>query len=60
MTFRVRQRHAWAQCGEYLSLTSVQKLLIGKRTAEDGVTATEQYYSKAFPHNGSPNLPIFP
>ena len=46
--------------GECLSLTSVQKLLIGKRTAEDGVTATEQYYSKAFPHNGSPNSPIFP
>ena len=46
--------------GEYLSLTSVQKLLLGKRAAENGVTAMEQYYSKAFPHNDSPNSLIFP
>ena len=45
--------------GEYLSLTSVQKFLLGKHTAEERVTATEQYYSKAFPHNDSPNSPIF-
>ena len=33
---------------EYLSLTSTQKLLIGKRAAEDEVTARVQCYSKSF------------
>ena len=32
------------KCGEYLSLTSAQKFLIGKCTAEDGVTATNKNY----------------
>ena len=43
----------------YLSLTSGQKFLVGKHGAEDGVTATVQYYSKVFPHD-SQNSPIFP
>ena len=34
--------------GEYLSLTSAQKFSIGKRAAENGVTATVRYYAKAF------------
>ena len=35
--------------GEYLSLTPAQKFSIGKRAAENGVTATIRYYAKAFP-----------
>ena len=45
--------------GEYLSLTSTQKFLIGRRAGNDGVIATVGHYAKAFPHD-SPNSPIFP
>ena len=43
------------KCGEYLSLNSAQKFSIGKRAAENGVaengvTATIQYYAKTFHH----------
>ena len=46
--FRVRldKKTMPRQHGEYLSLTFAQKFLIGKCAAEDGVTATVQYYSK--------------
>ena len=36
--------------GEYLSLTAAQKFSIGKRAAENGVTATIWYYAKTFLH----------
>ena len=39
--------------GEYLHLTPAQKFSIGRRAAENGVTATIRYYAKAFP-----NLPL--
>ena len=35
--------------GEYLSLTPAQKFSIGKRAAENRVTAMISYYAKAFP-----------
>ena len=35
--------------GEYLSITPTQKFSIGKRAAENGVTAMIRYYAKAFP-----------
>ena len=35
--------------GEYFSYTPAQRLSIGKRAAENGVTATLRYYVKAFP-----------
>ena len=35
--------------GPYISLTPAQKFSIGKRAAENGVTATLRYYSKSFP-----------
>ena len=46
-------------CGkrvEYLSLTPAQKFSIGKRAAENGVTATIRYYAKAFPDLPLSNL----
>ena len=33
--------------GEYLSLTSAQKFSIGKRAAENGVTATVRHYAQS-------------
>ena len=42
--------------GEYLSLTSGQKFSIGKRAAENDITATTQYYAKAFPDLPLSNL----
>ena len=56
--FRVRlnKKTLPRQCGEYLSLTSSQKFLIGKHAADNEVATMVQYFSKAFPHN----LPIFP
>ena len=42
--------------GEYLSLTSAQKFSIGKRAAENGVTATVRHYAKAFPDLPLSNL----
>ena len=33
----------------YMGLTSAQRFSIGKRGAENGVTATLRYYAKAFP-----------
>ena len=59
MIFRVKlDKTTPHQRGEYLSLTSAQKFLIGKHAAENGVTATVKYYSKAFPHD-LPNSPFF-
>ena len=35
--------------GPYISLTPAQKFSVGKRAAENGVTAMLHYYSKTFP-----------
>ena len=35
------------KCGEYLSLTLAQKFSLGKRAAENEVTAMIRYYMKA-------------
>ena len=42
--------------GVYLSLTSAQKFSIGKCAAENEVTATVPYYTKAFPDLPLSNL----
>ena len=42
--------------GSILSITPAQKFSIGKRAAENGVTATIQYYVKAFPDLPLSNL----
>ena len=42
--------------GEYLSITPAQKFSIGKRAAENEVTATIRYYAKAFPDLPLSNL----
>ena len=36
--------------GPYISLTPERKFSVGKRAAENGVTATLHYYSKSFPN----------